>query len=90
MQKIIYVFLIIIILCAFPKMVYGTNETINTDDVLASQQDALGINSFIEEADKYTSDVYEDIDMGELFSSAISGNINNETIVKSILKAIRR
>ena len=48
----------------------------------------MGISSFIEEADKYTKEVYEDIDMGELFSSAISGNIDNETILKSILNSL--
>ena len=46
--------------------------------------------SFIQEADKYTQDVYEDLDMGELFTSAISGNIDNETIINSIIRAIRR
>ena len=49
----------------------------------------LDINSFIEEADKYTKDVYEDLDMGELFSSAITGNIDNGGILKSILKLVR-
>ena len=49
----------------------------------------MDIESFIEEADKYTEDVYADVDMGELFSSAITGNIDNETIFKSILNAIQ-
>ena len=57
---------------------------------MKSQQEALNINSFIQEADKYTQDVYEDLDMGELFTSAITGNIDNGTIINSILRAIRR
>ncbi len=87
MKKTI-LFLIIIIML-LPNIVQATQTSIDTDAILESQQDSLDINSFIEEADKYTENVYEDIDMGELFSSAITGDIDNETIIKSILKAIR-
>ena len=82
--------IVTILILIIPNMVFATENTISTDDILKSQQDSLNINSFIEEADKYTEDIYADIDMGELFSSAITGNIDNETIIKSILKAIRR
>lgn len=88
MKKII-IFLIILLLF-IPSFTYASDESISTEDILESQQDSLNINSFIEEADKYTGEIYEDIDMGELFSSAISGNIDNETIIKSIIKAVRR
>lgn len=65
-------------------------STISEEEILKTQQDNLDISSFIEEADKYTKDVYKDIDMGELFSAAITGNIDNETIFRSILNALRR
>lgn len=86
MEKVILILLFILIL---PNNVQATENTLSQEDIIESQQESLGINSFIEEADKYTGDVYEDIDMGELFSSAITGNIDNETIFKSILKALR-
>ncbi len=86
MKKVILILLFILIL---PNNVQATENTLSQEDIIESQQESLGINSFIEEADKYTGDVYEDIDMGELFSSAITGNIDNETIFKSILKALR-
>ena len=70
MKKIILLFIILIFL--IPNTVYASEETLNEDDIMKSQQENLNINSFIEEADKYTEDVYEDIDIGELFSSAIS------------------
>lgn len=82
-------FLTIITLIIFSNIVYATENSINKQDILEAQQDTLDINSFIEEADKYTEGIYDDIDMGELFSSAISGKIDNETIMKSILKKIR-
>ena len=86
MKKVILILLFILIL---PNNVQATENTLSQEDIIESQQESLGINSFIEEADKYTGNVYEDIDMGELFSSAITGNIDNETIFKSILKALR-
>ena len=84
MRKVILLFILIL-----PNNVQATENTLSQEDIIESQQESLGINSFIEEADKYTGNVYEDIDMGELFSSAITGNIDNETIFKSILKALR-
>lgn len=85
MKKIILTLLMLVLI---PSKVYSTENTLSQEDIMESQQESLGINSFIEEADKYTGDIYEDIDMGELFSSAITGNINNETIFKSILKSL--
>ena len=83
MKKIIIV--LIILLVCIPNVVHATNETVSEENIIESQQETLGINSFIDEADKYTKNIYKDIDMGELFSSAITGNIDNETIIKSIL-----
>ena len=83
MKKIIIV--LIILLIFIPNVVHATNETVIEENIIESQQETLGINSFIDEADKYTKNIYKDIDMGELFSSAITGNIDNETIIKSIL-----
>lgn len=83
MKKIIIV--LIILLIFIPNVVHATNETVSEENIIESQQETLGINSFIDEADKYTKNIYKDIDMGELFSSAITGNIDNETIIKSIL-----
>ena len=83
MKKIIIV-LIILLIC-IPNVARATNETVSEENIIESQQETLGINSFIDEADKYTKNIYKDIDMGELFSSAITGNIDNETIIKSIL-----
>ena len=88
MKKVILLLIILFVLA--PSVVNANDVSISTNEVLESQQDTLDIESFIEEADKYTEDVYADVDMGELFSSAITGNIDNETIFKSILNAIRR
>lgn len=90
MKKIAII--VILILLFLTNTVHASGETsedaLSQEEIMQSQQEDLDINSFIDEADKYTKDVYEDIDMGELFSSAITGNIDNETIFKSILKAL--
>ena len=93
-KKILLIlFMLLILAIFFPQhKIYGVNELaeeqISQEDILQSQQDNLEIDSFIKEDDKYTSEVYEDIDIGELFSSAITGDIDNESILKSILNAV--
>ncbi len=88
MKKIIFILIILIFIT--PNLVFATDESLSQEEIIEAQQESLDINSFIKEADKYTEDVYEDIDIGELFSSAITGEIDNETIFKSILNALRR
>lgn len=63
-------------------------NTISEDEIIKAQQENLNIDDFIQEADVYTENVYEDINIGELFSSAITGNIDNENIFKSIINSV--
>ena len=64
--------LILLLFLLIPNNVQASDTALSEEAILESQQESLDIKSFIEEADKYTEDVYEDIDMGELFSSAIT------------------
>ena len=77
----------LIIIC-IPTISLAQTETIEQSEILESQQKTLNISSFIEEAKKYSSNVYKDIDFNELFNSAITGNINNKTIINDILKIL--
>ena len=79
--------LLLIIIC-IPTISLAQTETIEQSEILESQQKTLNISSFIEEAKKYSSNVYKDIDFNELFNSAITGNINNKTIINDILKIL--
>ena len=63
-------------------------EDVSEDAILQSQQDNLNIDDFLKEADEYTKDVYQDLDMSELFTSAISGDIDNESILKNIMYSL--
>lgn len=60
--------------------IYATNE------IISSQLDALNLSTFIKEGENYTKEVFEGLDIQTLISSAISGDIANEDIYKSILK----
>lgn len=83
----IKILLLLIIIC-IPTISLAQTETIEQSEILESQQETLNISSFIEEAKKYSSNVYKDIDFNELFNSAITGNINNKTIINDILKIL--
>lgn len=83
----IKILLLLIIIC-IPTISLAQTETIEQSEILESQQKTLNISSFIEEAKKYSSNIYKDIDFNELFNSAITGNINNKTIINDILKIL--
>lgn len=78
-KKIMILFFIILL---FPITVQAT------DKLIESQLDALNLSSFIQEGEKYTKDSFGDLDIGELLSSAITGEINTKTIYSSVLKVL--
>ena len=55
------------------------------EEIIASQKDDLNISSFIDEAKEYTKNIFPDIDMDNLLSDAIKGEINNGKIFGNIL-----
>lgn len=83
----IKILLLLIIIC-IQTISLAQAETIEQSEILESQQETLNISSFIEEAKKYSANVYKDIDFNELFNLAITGNINNKTIINNILKIL--
>lgn len=78
-KKIIIVFIAILLI---PKIVQGTEALIE------SQMESLNLSSFIQEGEKYTKDSFEDLDIGKLLNSAITGKIDTKTIYSSILKIL--
>lgn len=87
MKKIFIILLVILLMGMInPYVIYATNlvEEINIDDVLETQQDSLDISSFLNEAEQYTGSMYQDINIQELFTSALTGKIDNEQILRSI------
>lgn len=77
MKKIILVFLLVFL---FVPKTYAIS-----DSVIEAQKTSLNISGFLEESKKYTEKIFPDIDLNTLLGSAISGNIDNKTILNSII-----
>lgn len=85
MKKIVTILTIIIILL-FPS--FCNADELSQEEVLESQKESVNLSKFIEEAQKYTSNVFEDTDYNELLNLAITGNIDNKALGKNILNII--
>lgn len=86
-KKIVFIVTMLIVL--FCNKCYAEEE--NTEEInkiIEKQTDSLNISSFIEEAEKYKSDILEDMDISTILSEAIKGNINSSTIGKKILNML--
>lgn len=74
--------IIIILIFAFSvfstSVVYGTE----TEGIIEEQEEALGISGFIKQAQKYTSESFDDMNVGNLYKEAISGDIKAEGLVR--------
>lgn len=79
-KKIVRITLIFLLIICFCNKSIATQE-----EILESQSEALNIKGFVEEANKYTKDVFSGIDANDLINDAIKGNIDNKTIINKIL-----
>lgn len=84
MKKIGFIFIISIIFIN----IMSTKVSANDEDTLTEQQNEFGIGEFIEEANKYTGEFFEEIDINNIFQDAIKGEIDNESIFKNIIKLL--
>ena len=56
-------------------------EINNTNEIINNQKENLNISDFIKEAEKYTKDSMPGVDLNDLLSTAISGNIDNAKLL---------
>ena len=84
--KIFIIFYLIIFLF-LPNTSIGESNTTTEDtaETIEEQKENFGINSFIENSNKYTGEFFEDIDISEILNSAISGNVDNQSLYQRIL-----
>lgn len=85
MQKSIKILILIIFLIF---MYYTTSCATNTNEIINMQKDTLNISDFINEAENYTKESMPDIDLNDLLSNAISGNINNINLMKLLWRLL--
>ena len=85
-KKTTYIFLLVILIMFLISSnyfkTYGSNET---NSILESQMEALNLSSFIKEGEKYTKDVFPEVNLRNFFNLSISGNIDNSGVLNGIL-----
>jgi len=87
MRKILVISILVIIILFIPSYAIAEDE-LTENDIINSQKESINIGKFLEEAKKYSSEAFSDIDYSEFLTSAITGNIDNETLGKGILNII--
>ncbi len=73
-------FLIILIINIITPTSYAT------DAIIESQLEVLDLSAIVSEGKKYTNEVFPEIDIDNYLSEVMNGNINNKTILISIIK----
>lgn len=86
MKKFIIVFTILESLI----LINCTSIANDTDEIINMQKDTLNISDFINESEQYTKESMPDIDLNELLSNAITGDINNAKLMKIFWKLLRK
>ena len=76
-KRIIIIFILI--------SLYIIPNSYATDEIISSQMETLNLSSFIKEGEKYTEEIFPDIDLSNLLNSAIRGEIDNKQMYSGIL-----
>lgn len=58
------------------------------EETLKEQQEEFKIQDFIKNAEQYTGEAFEDININELLNNAIKGEVDNSTLFKKILNLL--
>ena len=80
MKKYLIIFIVAIVSYTLSPKSLATDE----QNLIQSQADSLGISTFLSDSQKYTQDVFGDIDINEIFTASISGNMDNNMIIDII------
>lgn len=83
-KKILLHILILFVLASFPFS--KVNAESLTSQMIQQEKETFGISSFIDETKKYTNDFFEDMNISDVINSAITGKIDNNKILKKLLK----
>ncbi len=73
-----------ILIIMFLLIVVIPNKSLASENIIEDTEEILDISSFISEAQKYTEDVFDDINFSEVLTSAIEGEIESSNIVKKV------
>lgn len=59
-------------------------ENAEQENIISSQTDTLGISTFLSDSEKYTEETFGEIDINDIFTKSLSGEIDNNTIMNII------
>ena len=76
------IILVIVLISLVPNTCLGTEAIVN------DQLEALNLGSFIKEGEKYTKDVFPEVNVKNLITQSITGEVNNSILYKPLLKIL--
>lgn len=83
-EKIITIIVMVLIVFLSNSSYANDNQTI------IEQQEEFKIQDFIKNAEKFTGEFFEDIDINEILNDAIKGEVDNSTLLKKILNILEK
>lgn len=87
MKKFLTILIIFeLLIFLIPKSISADNKT----EIIDSQKQNLKISDFINESQKYTKESMPGIDLNNLLSTAISGNIDNVKLMRLFWSLLRK
>ena len=84
-RKIINIIIMIILMTIISSRPIYAETQVDTSTI-EEQKELFGISDFVKEAEKYSGDFFEDIDLTETLTQAVTGKINNNILYKNIIK----
>lgn len=85
MKKLIIVIIIgILIFFNISNVIATTSMGNQSEDIINTQKDMLGIADFIKESEKYTKESMPDVKLNDMLSGAMTGKIDNVKIIHSV------
>lgn len=78
MKKVLFLVLIM-------GLYFSNNSFALNEEIINSQKENLNISSFIAEAEKYTNEIFPEISINNLLSSAIKGEVKDEKLFQNIV-----
>ena len=83
MKKLIFTFILLIVTNIFSNRAFAME--VNTEEILEEQKQNFGISEFLKEAQEYSGEFLEDVNISEMLSDAITGKVDNSMIYKKVI-----
>ena len=83
MKKIILIFILVL---SLPCQVLAENEQATEEEIMKSTQEKFNISGFIQQAEEYTGEYFENLDLSDMLNQAVQGKVNNKNIYQKVIK----